>query len=135
MRTNNLDTTTHPLITAQHVMRKAIVYIRHSSADAHSTARQRDQIQLAQQYGWRSHLIEVIDEDSGKSGASTEHRTGWQRLLDQINAGNVGAVFAANVSRLSRQVREFEKLRMLASSHGALLCVDNRIIDPSRNKD
>ena len=124
----------HPLITAEHLRRKAVVYCRQSSADAQSTARQRDQIQLPLQYGWPEHLIELNDEDIGKSGSLVGHRPGWQRLLDQINAGDVGAVFAMGLSRLSRHLVEYEEFRMLASDHGVLLCVDNRLIDPSSSK-
>ena len=123
----------HPLITAEHLTRKAVVYCRHSSVDAQSTARQRDQIQLPLQYGWPEHLIELI-EDIGKSGSLVGHRPGWQRLLDQISAGDVGAVFATDLSRLSRHIVAYEEFRMLASDHRVLLCVDNRVIDPSSSK-
>jgi DNA invertase Pin-like site-specific DNA recombinase len=127
-----------PLITAEHLGRKAIVYVRKSSHIREETGRRAlhlDQFQLARQYGWTEHLIEVIDEDVGKPGSSVEHRTGWRCMLDQIIAGGVAAIFAASVSRLSRQVIEYEQLRMLASEHGTLLCIGNRVIDPSSSND
>jgi DNA invertase Pin-like site-specific DNA recombinase len=123
-----------PLITAEHLGRKAIVYVRQSSQIREETGR-IDQLQLARSYGWTEDLIEVIDEDTGKSGSSVEHRTGWRCMLDQIIAGGVAAIFAASVSRLSRQVIEYEQLRMLASEHGTLLCIGNRVIDPSSSND
>lgn len=90
---------------------------------------------MARAYGWTEDRIEVIDEDLGKSGSSVERRTGWQYMLQQIAANAVGAVFAVNISRLSRQLIDFETLRILASFHGVLLVMDNRISDPRNAND
>jgi DNA invertase Pin-like site-specific DNA recombinase len=119
-------------ITVKHLSRRAIVYARRSSQLREATGdktRQLDQIQVARQYGWPTHLIEVIDEDVGKAGSSIEHRSGYQRMLDQIIAGGVGAIFAEGVSRLSRCVTEYERLRTLASDHDTLLCIGNNVIE------
>jgi len=86
------------------------------------------------QYGWPDHLIVMIDEDMGKPSCSVEHRRGYQRMLDQIIAGGVGAIFAASVCRLSRCVIEYERLRILASNQGTLLCIGNHVIDPGSSK-
>jgi DNA invertase Pin-like site-specific DNA recombinase len=131
---------THPLITPDHLRRKALIYIRQSSLEqveknTGSQAFQRNQIESAQAYGWRPDLMEVIDDDLGKSGSSAERRTGWQRMLEQIADNAVGAVFAVNVSRLARQMLAFAELITLASYHGVLLFVDNRIIDPRDAND
>jgi DNA invertase Pin-like site-specific DNA recombinase len=126
---------TNPLVTAAQLKRKAIIYVRQSTEENPSSRALREsQVELARAYGWPEHLIEVIDEDLGKCGSSLEHRTGWQRMLDQVANNKVGAVFAANISRLSRQLIAYEQLRILASSHGALLCIDNHVIDPNSNK-
>jgi DNA invertase Pin-like site-specific DNA recombinase len=90
---------------------------------------------LALAYGWPEELIEVIDEDLGKSGSSVDGRTGWQRMLDQIAANSVGCVFAVNVSRLGRELLAIEQLRLMAMYHGVLLCLDNRLSDPSNSND
>ena len=87
MNHTQADSLTHPLITVEHLNRKAIVYIRQSSLDqveknTGSQAFQRNQVELARAYGWSEELIEVIDEDLGKSGSSVDRRTGWQRMLD-----------------------------------------------------
>jgi DNA invertase Pin-like site-specific DNA recombinase len=131
MKTNDTATLTHPLITAAHLRRKAIIYVRQSSREmAGSIAAQINQAEFARAYGWPEHLIEVIDEDLGKCGSSLEHRNGWQRMLDQIANNKVGAVFAANISRLSRQLIAYEQLRSLVSRHGTLLCIANYVSDP-----
>lgn len=86
MKTNDQPTLKHPLITPEHLGRKALHYIRQSSAEqveknTGSQAFQRNQVELARAYGWPDHLIEVIDEDLGKSGSTVDRRTGWQRML------------------------------------------------------
>jgi DNA invertase Pin-like site-specific DNA recombinase len=121
---------TQTLITVTHLSRRAIVYARRSSQLREQTGGrnlQRDQLQLVRRYGWPEHLIEVIDEGIGKTGSSIADRSGYQRMLDQITADSVGAVFAASVSRLTRCVIEYERLRTLASDHGTLLCIGNHV--------
>jgi DNA invertase Pin-like site-specific DNA recombinase len=100
-----------------------------------STDFQRNQVELARQYGWPDHLIQVVDEDLGRSGSSIVGRSGWKGMLDEIAANRVGAVFAANISRLSRQLLDFETFRVLAAYHRVLLITDGRIIDPSDSND
>ncbi len=134
------STLTNPLITPEHRRRKAIVYLRQSSVEqveknTGSQAFQRNQVELARAYGWPEDLITVIDEDLGKSGSSVDQRTGWQRMLEEIAANRVGAVFAANISRLGREVLALEQLRVLAQYHGTLLCLDNRFSDPCNPND
>src|SRR5215831_1899090 len=129
---------THPLITPDHLRRKAIIYLRQSTPEqvrenTGSTDFQRSQADLARAYGWQD--IEVIEEDLGKSGSSTAGRTGWQDMCQQIADKAVGAVFAANTSRLSRKLIDFETLRILASFHGVLFIMDGRVIDPKDAND
>ena len=133
-------TLTHSLITPEHLSRKAIVYVRQSSLEqveknTGSQAFQRSQIDLARDYGWPADRIDVIDDDLGKSGSTLDRRTGWQRLMEGIASNAVGAVFAANVSRLGRQMGPIEELRVLASYHGTLLCLDSHFSDPGDPND
>src|SRR5262245_61218088 len=107
MKSNVKGTFSNPLITPEHLRRKAIVYLRQSTMEqveknTGSQAFQRSQIHLARAYGWPDDSIEIIDEDLGKSGSSVDRRTGWQRMLEQIAANAIGVVFAANISRLGR---------------------------------
>ncbi len=131
---------THPLITPEHLRRKAMIYLRQSSLEqveknTGSQAFQRTQAELARAYGWPDDIIEIIEEDLGKSGSTVDRRTGWKRMLDAIAAHTVGVVFAANISRLGRQLLPVEDLSLLASYHGTLLCLDNRFSDPSNPND
>jgi DNA invertase Pin-like site-specific DNA recombinase len=128
---------TQTVITVKHLSRRAIVYARRSSQLREETGGrnlQLNQLQLARQYGWPDHLIVLIDKDMGKPVSSVEHRSGYQRMVDQITAGGVGAIFAASVSRLSRCVIEYERLRILAANNGTLLCIGGEVIDPGNSK-
>src|SRR5688572_33335866 len=109
MINKELTTQNHPLITSDHLRRKAIIYIRQSTEEqvrenSGSTEFQRSLATVARSYGWPDTLIETIDDDLGKSGSSTEGRPGWQRLQIMIASKEVGAVFVANITRLSRQL-------------------------------
>jgi len=137
VKTKESETLTHPMIGGKHLSRRAIVYARRSSQLREETGGrnlQLNQLQLVRRYGWPDHFIVLIDEDMGKPGSSVEHRSGYQRMLDQIIAGGVGAIFAASVLQLSRCVIEYERLRILASNQGTLLCIGNHVIDPGSSK-
>ncbi len=130
----------HPLIHPTHLRRQAWIYIRQSTEmqvreNRGSTEYQRDQVQIAIQYGWPRSLIKIVEKDLGKSGSATTKRQGWNEMLEAIAAHEVGAVFVVDISRLSRQLSDFEKLRTLASYHDVLLVVDGRVVDPKDPTD
>ena len=130
----------HPLITPARLLKLAIVYLRQSSAPQvrdnwGSTDVQRQQDQLARQFGWSDHLIRTIDEDLGRTATTTKHRSGWHEILRLITSGSVGAVFVWTVSRLNRQLRDFEELRILAKLYGVVLVIDGRPADPGDPQD
>jgi DNA invertase Pin-like site-specific DNA recombinase len=134
MKKKKLTNQTSPLITPDHLRRLAVVYVRQSREtqvreNTGSTEFQRSLAEVARSYGWPDSQIEIIEDDLGKSGYSTEGRTGWERLQEMIKAGQVGVVFVANISRLSRQVMEFELFRLRAALHNTLLYADGRFID------
>jgi DNA invertase Pin-like site-specific DNA recombinase len=49
--------------------------------------------------------VSVIDEDLGRSGASSAARTGFKHLVPEVGLGRIGAIFAIEVSRLARNNR------------------------------
>src|SRR5436309_2371283 len=140
MKNNELTNQTHSLIAPDHLRRLAVIYIRQSTEEqvrenTGSTDFQRSLAAVARSYGWTDAQIQVIDEDQGRSGSSSERRSGWQRLQTMIAANQVGAVFVATISRLSRQVLDFEIFRMLAALHNTLLYTDGRLVDPADSND
>ena len=81
MINKELTLETHPLVTSDHLRRKAVTYIRQSSEEqvrenTGSVDFQRGLKSVAQRYGWPESQIEIIDEDLGRSGSSSEGRTG-----------------------------------------------------------
>jgi len=96
-------------IRPQHVARKAILYVRQSSAYQvnHNLESQRLQYAMQDrlhQLGWRE--VDVVDEDLSRSAAGTVTRAGFERMVAEVCLGNVGGVAAREVSRFARNSRE-----------------------------
>jgi DNA invertase Pin-like site-specific DNA recombinase len=130
----------HAAISADHLRRLAVIYVRQSTLEqvrdnTGSATYQKNLTAVAQSYGWPDSRIVIIDDDLGKSGCSTEGRTGWQRLQEMIDADQVGAVFAANMSRLSRRLSDFELFRLRAAYHNTILYIDGRFLNPADSND
>ena len=78
-----------PKIEPRHLDRRAVVYVRQSTprqvlTNQESTRRQYQLAERARQLGWPAPQIEIIDEDLGLSGADSQARTGFQRLVAAI---------------------------------------------------
>lgn len=100
-------------IKPQHLERKAILYIRQSSAyqvkhNLESPKLQYGMEERLQQLGWRQ--IEVVDEDLGRSAAGLVTRAGFERMVAEVCLGKVGAVAAWEVSRFARNSRDWQQL-------------------------
>jgi excisionase family DNA binding protein len=124
-------------ITADHLARRACVYIRQSTPGQvqHNLESQRRQYALvdrARELGWRD--IDVIDDDLGISGSGTP-RPGFERLLRALCDGQVGAVFSIEASRLARNGRDWHTLLEFCSVVGALLIDAEGLYDPRLTND
>src|SRR5580700_8602940 len=100
-------------IRTQHLERKAILYVRQSSAYQVNHNLESQRLQYAMQdrlhdLGWRE--IEVVDEDLGRSAAGTVTRAGFERMVAEVCLGHVGGVAAREVSRFARNSREWQQL-------------------------
>ena len=83
-------------ITAEHLARQAVVYVRQSTQgqlqhNHESRRRQYGLVDRARELGWAEPM--VIDDDLGRSGSGVD-RPGFERLLRAICEGRVGIVFA-----------------------------------------
>src|ERR1700741_2639353 len=92
-------------VRPHHLQRKAILYVRQSSA--HQVLHNRESSAL--QYAMRDRLmalgwseVEVIDDDLGRSAAGGVQRAGFERMVAEVCLGKVGAVCAREVSRFAR---------------------------------
>jgi len=124
-------------ITSEHLGRRACVYIRQSTPDQvrNNLESQRRQYALADHaraLGWQD--VEVIDDDLGVSGSGTR-RVGFDRLLQALCAGQVGAVFSIEASRLARNGRDWHTLLEFLSVVGALLIDAESVYDPRLTDD
>jgi DNA invertase Pin-like site-specific DNA recombinase len=82
------------------------------------------------QLGWPQDRVKTIDEDLGKSGASAEHRSGFQYLMAEIGLGRVGLVLRLDSSRLARNNSDWYKLLELCSMFGTLIADSESLYDP-----
>ena len=123
-------------ITAEHLSRCAIVYLRQSSPkqveqNRESTARQYDLAQHAAKLGWRRDQVKVIDEDLGISGSGVSERTGFARMTAEVALGQVGIVLGLEVSRLARNNADWYRLLDLCGMTNTLIGDGDGIYDPS----
>jgi DNA invertase Pin-like site-specific DNA recombinase len=127
-----------PKLTAERLVRKALVYIRQSkpSQVLHHQESQRRQYGLAdraRELGFRE--VEVIDEDLGRTGSGLVERPGFQRLVAEVCSGEVGAVLCLEASRLARNGRDWHHLIELCGMVSAVMVDFDGIYDPNLVND
>ena len=76
-------------ITTAHRAKLAYVYVRQSSPGQvrhhqESTELQYRLVERVVLLGWPRERVQVIDDDLGKSGASSDERFGFQRLIAEV---------------------------------------------------
>jgi DNA invertase Pin-like site-specific DNA recombinase len=121
-------------IQQTHLDRTAMVYVRQSTAKQlvvhqESTRRQYQLAERAEALGWPRPRIVVLDEDLGRSGASSKERLGFQRLVSAIGLGEVGLVLVTEVSRLSRLNSDWHRVLELCAVFDTLLADDEGMYD------
>src|SRR5258708_15098910 len=127
-------------IRAEHLERQAIIYVRQSTLiqvreNSGSTARQYDLVKRAQDLGWETASIQVIDQDQGQSGSSTVGRDGFQQVVADVGLGRVGAVFSLEVSRLARSCSDWYRLLEICALAQTLVIDEEGIYDPGAYND
>jgi DNA invertase Pin-like site-specific DNA recombinase len=125
-------------IKPQHLQRKAILYIRQSSAyqvihNQESRKLQYAMKQRLEQLGWQD--IEMIDDDLGCTAAGTVTRQGFERMVAEVCLGNVGAVAAREVSRFARNSREWQQLVEMCRVVDTLLIDQETVYAPRQGND
>jgi hypothetical protein len=93
-------------VTAAHLCRAALLYIRQSTLkqvirNTESAIRQYDLRGRAIALGWAADQITVIDIDQSHSGASAADREGFQHLVAEVSLGRAGIVLGLECSRLA----------------------------------
>ena len=125
-------------IKPHHVERKAILYVRQSSAYQVQNNLESQKLQYAMRdrlcsLGW--HDIEIVDEDLGRSASGAVTRAGFERMVAEVCLGHVGAVAAREVSRFARNSREWQKLVEVCRVVDTLLIDQELIYTPRQSND
>ncbi len=127
-------------VTAAHLSRRALLYIRQSSLkqvihNTESAIRQYDLRGRAIALGWASDQITVIDIDQGHSGASAADREGFQQMVAEVSLGRAGIVLGLECSRLARNSADWHQLLELCGMTGTLICDEDGLYDPGNFND
>ncbi|WP_046867885.1 recombinase family protein [Microvirga massiliensis] len=135
-----LNPTIPEKIRARHCDRLAVIYVRQSTLRQVEQNRESTRLQYgladrARHLGWRREQIVVIDDDLGRSGASTVDRRGFQRLVAEVGLGHVGLVLGIEVSRLARSCRDWHQLLEMCALFDTLIGDADGIYDPSTYND
>lgn len=118
----------------------AVVYIRQSTLQQvrihqESTRRQYNLTNRVRALGWPTARIVVIDEDQGKSAASSAGRAGFQRLVSEVSLAHVGLIMGLELSRLARSSKDWHQLLELCALFGTLIADLDGIYDPAQYND
>jgi DNA invertase Pin-like site-specific DNA recombinase len=127
-------------VTAAHLCRPALLYVRQSSLkqvlhNTESAIRQYDLRGKAIALGWDASQITVIDIDQGQSGASAADREGFQQLVAEVSLGRAGIVLGLECSRLARNNADWHQLLELCAMTGTLICDEDGLYDPRNFND
>ena len=125
-------------IKSQHLLRKAILYVRQSSPYQVTNNIESQRLQYAMEkhlrsLGWNE--VEIIDEDLGRSAGGGVTRTGFERMVAQVCMGEVGAVCAREVSRFARNSREWQQLVEVCRIVDTLLVDQETVYSPRLGND
>lgn len=125
-------------IRPNHLARKAVLYVRQSSAYqvSHNLESQRLQYAMRDRLvslGWNE--IDVVDEDLGRSAAGMVTRSGFERMVADVCMGKVGAVAAREVSRFARNSREWQQLVEVCRVVDTVLVDQDTVYAPRMSND
>ena len=127
-------------ITDQHRRRRAVVYVRQSTLgqierNLESAARQYALRERAIELGWSASSVSVVDEDTGRSGRTTDGRIGFKELVAEVGLGHVGLVLALEVSRFARSSADWHQLLDLCALTGTLIADGDGVYSPAQFND
>jgi DNA invertase Pin-like site-specific DNA recombinase len=127
-------------IGVEHRSRPAYVYVRQSTLaqvrhNQESTERQYALRDKALALGWTPSTIRTLDRDLGVSGAQSAGREDFKTLVADVSMGQVGAVFALEVSRLARSNLDWHRLLELCALTDTLVIDADGCYDPADFND
>jgi DNA invertase Pin-like site-specific DNA recombinase len=130
----------NPKIKEHHRSKPAYIYLRQSTPSQvrhhqESTERQYALREKALELGWSESLIRTLDRDLGKTGTEMAGREDFKTLVAEVSMGQVGAVFALEVSRLARSNLDWHRLLELCAFTETLVIDEDGCYDPADFND
>ncbi len=130
----------NPKITEHHRSKPAYIYVRQSTNaqvfhHQESTERQYALREMALELGWSESTIRTLDRDLGLTGTEMTRREDFKTLVADVSMGQVGAVFALEVSRLARSNLDWHRLLELCALTATLVIDEDGCYDPSDFND
>jgi DNA invertase Pin-like site-specific DNA recombinase len=123
------------LVKPTHLTRKAVVYVRQSTA--HQVVSNQESLRLqyalrqrARELGWHEADIDVIDADLGLSGASVAQRSGFKELVGRVGLSEVGLILSIDVTRLARNCSDWYPLLDICGVRDCLIADRDGVYDP-----
>lgn len=126
-------------ITAQHLQRKAVVYLRQSSMKQVRSNKESQRLQYAledraRELGFRE--VEIIDLDLGATASiGAARREGFDRVIAMVAVGEVGIVLSREVARLLRTDKDWCRLMEVCQIFGTLIGDEEQIYDLNLTDD
>ena len=129
-----------PKVSAAHLSRDAVLYVRQSSPrqvleNQESGRRQYALSDRAVALGWDRSRVQVIDEDQGLTGDGSAERSGFQNLMGWVANGKVGIVLCLEISRLVRNSADWHQLLRVAALTNTLILDEAAVYDPRDGND
>src|SRR5258705_347244 len=130
----------NPKITEHHRSKPAYIYLRQSTPGQvrhhrESTERPYALREKALELGWSQTAIRILDRDLGMSGAQATGREDFKTLVADVSMGQVGAVFALEVSRLARSNLDWHRLLELCAFTETLVIDEDGCYNPADFND
>jgi DNA invertase Pin-like site-specific DNA recombinase len=127
---------TSELITPIHLARKALIYIRQSTPQQVLTNQESLRLQYAlrlkaQELGWQTNDIEIIDSDLGQTAAVAQNREGFKEVVSRVTLGEIGILLSSEVTRLSRNCSDWYPLLDICGYRHCLIADRDGIYDPA----
>jgi DNA invertase Pin-like site-specific DNA recombinase len=124
------------LIQPSHLQRQAVVYPRQSSPQQVLNHQESRRLHLAlaeraRSLGWEAGNVQVIDTDLEVTGRTTAGRPGFQELVARVNLGQVGIIFAYEVTRLARNCTDWYQLLDLCGYRQCVVGDQESVYDPA----
>lgn len=124
------------LVQPHHLKRKAVIYVRQSTPrqvrdNQESRLIQQAMREHAKALGWPSHIIDVVETDTGRSAKTTHGRTAYKEMLSEVAVGHVGIILSSENARMARNQTDWYPLLDLCALRHTLIADRDGVYDPS----